>query len=77
MLLVVSFTEPTLFEGKEVWYCSSDFWGLTHSGDVEGQLSLVPRPLPAFQCRTTLKSWEWPGDEARSADISYYVKVKV
>ena len=28
--------------------------------------SLVPRPLPAslvFQ-RATLKSWEWPGDEA-------------
>ena len=29
--------------------------------------SLVPRPLPAFQCCTLkndLKSWEWPGDEA-------------
>ena len=30
--------------------------------------SLVPRPLPAFQCfqRATLKSWEWPGDEANT-----------
>ena len=32
--------------------------------------SLVPRPLPwlshCFQClRVTLKTWEWPGDEAR------------
>ena len=39
--------------------------------------SLVPRPLPRFQCytqkrgkplpsflRVTLKTWEWPGDEA-------------
>ena len=36
--------------------------------------SLVPRPLPVFQCftlkngkriqRETLKNWEWPGDEA-------------
>ena len=29
--------------------------------------SLVPRPLPNFQCytqRVTLKIWEWPGDEA-------------
>ena len=28
--------------------------------------SLVPRPLPHFQCymRVTLKTWEWPGDEA-------------
>ena len=25
--------------------------------------SLLPRPYPAFQC-CTLKSWEWPGDEA-------------
>ena len=29
------------------------------------RLSLVPRPLPAFQC-VTLKSWEWPGDKATS-----------
>ena len=27
-------------------------------------LSLVPRPLPRFQC-CTLKTWEWPGDEAK------------
>ena len=33
--------------------------------------SLVPRPLPRFQyytpppfLRVTLKTWEWPGDEA-------------
>ena len=26
--------------------------------------SLVPRPLPRFQCNITLKTWEWPGDEA-------------
>ena len=29
--------------------------------------SLIPRPLPHFQCctqRATLKMWEWPGDEA-------------
>ena len=30
---------------------------------VLDRLSLVPRPLPAFQ-RVTLKSWEWPGYEA-------------
>ena len=30
--------------------------------------SLVPRPLPRFQCaRVTLKTWEWPGDEATMA----------
>ena len=28
--------------------------------------SLVPRPLPVFQCYTQkmLKNWEWPGDKA-------------
>ena len=32
-----------------------------------GSCSLVPRPLPRFQCYTqkTLKTWEWPGDEAK------------
>ena len=32
--------------------------------------SLVPRPLPAFQCcmhAEKRESWEWPGDEASSA----------
>ena len=27
-------------------------------------ISLVPRPLPRFHI--TLKTWEWPGDEATS-----------
>ena len=29
--------------------------------------SLVPRPLPVFQCcmlRFNIENWEWPGDEA-------------
>ena len=30
--------------------------------------SLVPRPLPVFQC-TVLKTWEWPGDEANCCTI--------
>ena len=38
---------------------------------TNADLSLIPRPLPRFQCYTsppflhiTLKSWEWSGDEA-------------
>ena len=49
--------------------------------DVQLQVyrSLVPRPLPRFQCCTcnienvgcaTLKTWEWPGDEARFIVVS-------
>ena len=36
-----------------------------------GVVSLVPRPLPVFQCCTLkmLKNWEWPGDEARCGII--------
>ena len=43
--------------------------GLDRCGTVPKQssLSLVPRSLPAFNVfqHATLKSWEWPGDEAR------------
>ena len=34
-------------------------------------ISLVLRPLPAFQCCfSALKSWEWPGYKARHAQCS-------
>ena len=48
-------------------------------------VSLVPRPLPAFQCctlspvfqRATLKSWEWPGDEANICSINFMNTLQV
>ena len=67
-----------------------------HLGSFVGQVaktmihysgSLVPRPLPVFQCwtlvqrstlinwewpgRSTLKNWEWPGDEATIAAYTH------
>ena len=38
--------------------------------------SLVPRPLPRFQLFVTLKTWEWPRDEAK-ANVSIIAKFSI